>query len=220
MSYEETWAAAAEADTQIAKHFEHWLALARGLHDMREHLRARSGANTDASPLYRRAYAEWIPARPWAAKWSGDGKSSFRAACYWLIENQTEVETWRASLSERDRDRWQAPETLMREYRKSEKARAATPGEPPTKPETPLAALKRENAELKAKVERMERSGGESRFTLGSYGTSPAEIVRIIDEMERAEHRFEAIFQGLAAARNRRKELRSAAKKAKTTHAG
>ena len=32
MSYEDTWATAAEADAQITKHYEHWLALARGLH--------------------------------------------------------------------------------------------------------------------------------------------------------------------------------------------
>ena len=79
MSYEETWAKAAEADSQIAKHFDHWLTLARGLSGMREHLRAKSGANSDASPLYRRAYAEWVPTRPWAAKWAGPGKSSFRS---------------------------------------------------------------------------------------------------------------------------------------------
>ena len=83
MSYEETWAKAAEADAQISKQYEQWLAIARGLHGMRAYLRAKSGANQDASPLYRRAYAEWIPTRPWAAKWAGDEKE-FVSRCLLL----------------------------------------------------------------------------------------------------------------------------------------
>jgi hypothetical protein len=178
MSYEETWAKAAEADSQITKHFDHWLTLARGLSGMRDHLRAKSGANSDASPIYRRAYAEWVPTRPWAAKWSSPKKSSFRAACYWLAANQAEVETWRASLDPRDRDRWQSPEVVMREYRKAK--RPAKPVEEPTaKAETPTEALTRENAELKARIEAMRR-GGDSQFDLDLTG--PDQIARIIVE--------------------------------------
>ena len=164
------------ADSQIAKHFDHWLTLARGLSGMREHLRAKSGANSDASPLYRRAYAEWVPARPWAAKWAGPGKSSFRAACYWLVENQAEVEAWRASLEPRDRDRWQSPEVVMREYRKTKRLRRRSSprrvkdgdgeGQPSARDE-----------ELRTKYEAMKRSGG-SLFDLQE--TSASEIAHVL----------------------------------------
>lgn len=176
MSYEETWAKAAEANSQIAKHFDHWLTLARGLSGMREHLRAKSGANSDASPLYRRAYAEWVPARPWAAKWAGPGKSSFRAACYWLVENQAEVETWRASLEPRDRDRWQSPEVVMREYRKTKRSAVAQAPDA-SKTETVKDNLLRENEELRTKYEAMKRSGG-SLFDLQE--TSASEIAHVL----------------------------------------
>jgi hypothetical protein len=204
MSFEDTWAKAAEADGQIAKHFEHWLALARGLSSMRDHLRAKSGANSDASPLYRRAFAEWVATRQWAAKWASAGKSSFRAACYWLAANQAEVETWRAKLDPRDRDRWQSPEVVMREYRKAKRPPAAETSTP--KPESPTDALKRELAETRAKIARMEQDGG-SLFALGPNGSRPAEIIRIISANE-SEHRFEALFKAMVDERQRRHEAR------------
>ena len=159
MSYEDTWATAAEADAQITKHYEHWLALARGLHGMRAYLRAKSGANQDASPLYRRAYAEWLPTRPWAAKWAGDGKSSFRSAAYWLVENELEVEEWRASLAERDRLRWSSPEVVMREYRRAKRPPAVQDPNAPKK-ESVTDSLLRELEEEKTKYEAMKRDGG------------------------------------------------------------
>lgn len=224
MSYEETWAKAAEANSQISKHFDHWLAIARGLNDMRAYLLAKSGANKEASPLYRRAYAEWVPTRSWAAKWAGTEKSSFRTACYWLAENQAEVEAWRAALDPRDRDHWHSPEVVMREYRKAQrKAQEAVKPDAPdaSRSETPTEALKRENAELKAKVERLERTGGgESWFTLGGEaGSSPVFIVRVISESEK-DGRFEAIFQAMVKERDRRRKLRAEAKKANAIHAG
>ena len=206
MSYEETWAKAAEADSQIAKHFDHWLMLAHGLSGMREHLRAKSGANSDASPLYRRAYAEWVPTRPWAAKWAAPSKSSFRAACYWLVENQAEVEAWRAALDPRDRDRWQSPEVVMREYRKAKRPAVAEAGSTP-KLETPTEALKRELTETKAKLARMEQDGGGHWSTFGPTGSKPAEIARVISETE-SEYRFEAIFKAMVDERKRRHEAR------------
>jgi hypothetical protein len=204
MSYEETWAKAAEADSQIAKHFDHWLTLARGLSGMREHLRAKSGANSDASPLYRRAYAEWVLTRAWAAKWAGPGKSSFRTACYWLVENQADVEVWRAALDPRDRDRWQSPEVVMREFRKAKRPPVAETD--PSKAETPMEAVKRELAETKAKITRMEADGG-SLFALGPNGSRPTEIVRVISETE-SDYHFEAIFKAMVDERKRRHEAR------------
>jgi hypothetical protein len=159
MSFEDAWAKAAEADGEIAKHFEHWLALARGLSSMRDHLRVKSGANSDASPLYRRAFSEWVATRTWAAKWASPGKSSFRTACYWLVENQAEVETWRATLNPHDRDRWQSPEVVMREYRKAKRAPAVQDPNAPKK-ETARDNIMRENEELRASLDAMKRNGG------------------------------------------------------------
>jgi hypothetical protein len=101
--FEELWGAAAEADARRTKHFDDWLAIARGLASMRQHLLERSGANTDASPRYRREYERWIITGEWAAKWAGPGKKPFRSACYWLVENLDAVQGYRGSLSEGDR---------------------------------------------------------------------------------------------------------------------
>jgi hypothetical protein len=195
VSYEETWAKAAEADSQIAKHFDHWLTLARGLSGMREHLRAKSGANSDASPLYRRAYAEWVPTRPWAAKWAGPGKSSFRTACYWLVENQAEVEVWRAALDPRDRDRWQSPEVVMREYRKAKRPPAAETPDAPKK-ETVKDNLLRKNEELRTKYEAMKNAGG-SLFDL--QDSPAAAIARAIAEELANSGRFTKLLAVQAA---------------------
>ena len=125
-NFEEVWREAAAADARIGKHFGDWVALARGLHGMKAHLLAISGANSETSPLYRRAYEKWVPTREWASKRAGPNKKSFRSACYALVDNLDAINAWRAELAERDpgsRDRWQHPEVVMREWRKAQKAK-------------------------------------------------------------------------------------------------
>jgi hypothetical protein len=68
---------------------------------MRAYLCWKSGANRDASPRYRDAYAAWVPTRPWAARWSDEKYESFRSACYWLIDNLDAVQAWRRRLHDR-----------------------------------------------------------------------------------------------------------------------
>ena len=87
MSYEETWAKAAEADSQIGKQYEQWLAIARGLHGMRAFLRDKSGANLDASPLYRRAYNGVDPDSSVGGEMGGQGKE-FVSRCLLLADRE------------------------------------------------------------------------------------------------------------------------------------
>jgi hypothetical protein len=66
-----------------------------------------------------------VPRREWAKKWSARNKSSFRSACYWLVEHEAEVAEWRAGLDEADRLRWNYPETVKKRFDAWQEAQAS-----------------------------------------------------------------------------------------------
>jgi hypothetical protein len=132
--------------------FRDWLIVAQALHGARVRIIAETGVKSDASPTFAKALAKWVKANKWASQWMGDGKSSFRSASYWLVDNLDAVEAWRSGLSEPDRERWSHPETLKREFR-----RAHLPPKAKLTVSEEMAALRGEVLALKAALAEAER---------------------------------------------------------------
>jgi hypothetical protein len=157
------WAEAAKTGRLVARQlsFEDWLTVARGLHAMREHLREETGVQHDASPLFAKAMAEFVREHKWAARFMGDGKSSFRSAAYALVDNEAAISEWRSTLSTGDKLRWRHPEVVMREWRRAATGAAEVKAKPTLKDQ--VAALKRENAALKREVRSLKVEHGRRR---------------------------------------------------------
>jgi hypothetical protein len=158
MMTDRAWADAATASKRIERlrnrTFADWLSLARGLHAARQQLIAETGVQSDASPIFARALAEWVKTHKWAAPFMGDGKSSFRSACYALIENEAAIAEWRASLSEADRARWIHPEVVMRAFRQT--AKGATKADSKLSLTDRAAALQMKNVALRREAREAE----------------------------------------------------------------
>jgi hypothetical protein len=160
---ENAWTEAAKAGRLVARQlsFDDWLAIARGLHAMRERLRDETGVSHDASPIFAKAMAEFVREHKWAARFMGDGKSSFRSAAYALVDNEAAISEWRSTLSAGDKLRWRHPEVVMREWRRATMGAAEAKAKPSLKDQ--VAALKKENAALKREVRSLKVEHGRRR---------------------------------------------------------
>jgi hypothetical protein len=86
----------------------------------------RSGANNIASPRYRRVYAVLVHAWPQLAKVD----KATRSHAIWLFANSEAVLRWRATLSQKERDKWVYPGTIRRHFERRHPHDMA-PNEPP-----------------------------------------------------------------------------------------
>lgn len=145
------WAEAEAASRKIGRprqrSFEDWLALARALAAARAHVLAKTGLESDASPIFRAAFAKFVAENPWIKPFAGQSKESLRSAAYFVAKNEAAIEAWRATLSESDRARIRHPEVVRREF-----LRAHRP--PATK--LTQAELKRENEALRGELRRLK----------------------------------------------------------------
>jgi hypothetical protein len=95
----------------------------------------------------------------------------------WAADHRSEIEAWRDTLAQNERDKMNHPTTLRRKYEATHKVVAVDPNAP--KKETSREALIRENEELRAENERLKRDGG-SLFDLNQ--TSVKDIAKIAAE--------------------------------------
>jgi hypothetical protein len=108
-------AAGREAWTKLNQHqhFGQWLAIADCLYAIREEAMEQANTNHPQGPPYRRALNSIIEKRePWVAKIN----DSVRAHCYWLVERLPAVQQWREGLTFEQRDMWNHPTTIKRNY--------------------------------------------------------------------------------------------------------
>jgi hypothetical protein len=109
-------AAGREAWTELNKHehFGKWLAIADALVAIREEAMEQAGnTNRPQGPPYRKAFKAIITQRePWAAAI----KETVRTHCYWLVDNLVAVQRWRETLAFDQRDQWNHPTVVKRNY--------------------------------------------------------------------------------------------------------
>ena len=168
-------ALAAEADDQIKRgaHWEDWCFVADGFAVGRMKAMRRAGTNQPVGSAYNRAFADWMAERPWAK----NTDKATRNHLLWVADHRSEIEAWRAMLSQSERDKMNHPTTLRRKWDAAHRPTAAD--SKAHKKETKVEALIRENAGLWDKVKRMERDGG-SLFDLNH--TPLKDIAKIMGE--------------------------------------
>lgn len=128
--------------------FEEWIDIARGLTAIRDRVLAETGASSASSRTFSKALPEFAAKHPWAARWQGEGRSSFRSAAYFMVERLDEINEWRATLSEREREELANPEVVRRRFL------AARDG---SEPRETIGDLRRENARLRAALAKAKR---------------------------------------------------------------
>ena len=136
--------------------------------------------------------------RPWAKRLD----KSTRNAVLWVATNFPEIEAWRETLAQIERDKLNHPTNLKRKFEAASRVSAKDPAAP--KKETKAEALTRENQELWSKVQRLERerSDGGSLFDLNA--STPWEIARCIVE-GMSEGRLKALQAAIAEIKAKRK---------------
>jgi hypothetical protein len=104
----EAWAA-----LQKHEHFGQWLAVADALVAIREDAMDQARTNRPQGPPYRRAFKAIIEEKE---TWAIAIDDSVRAHCYWLVDNLPAVQRWRETLTFKQRDEWNHPSTVKRQY--------------------------------------------------------------------------------------------------------
>ena len=156
---------AEEADERIksGSHWRDWMFLADGLAAGQARAMRESGTNRPYGRDFTRRMGLWLKERPWASRHDTGTRSNM----LWCVDHRSEVEAWRETLPQNERDKINHPTTLRRKFEAAHKVTAKDPNAP--KKETSHEATKRENEELWAKIKKLERqveSGDGSLFDL------------------------------------------------------
>jgi hypothetical protein len=107
-----------------------------------------ANTNRPYGKAYTRVYGEWLAARPWANRYDPGTRSNL----LWCADHRSEIEEWRSTLAQSERDKLNHPTNFRRKYEAVHKVK--DPAEP--KKETAKDNLLRENEELLAKVKDLE----------------------------------------------------------------
>jgi len=110
----------AYAELQKHEHFRQWLAIADALVAIREQAMEAAHTNRPQGPPYRRAFAAIIEQQE---TWATGISDSARAHCYWLVDTLPAVQRWRETLTFEQRDQWNHPTTIKRQFERITKVR-------------------------------------------------------------------------------------------------
>jgi hypothetical protein len=101
--------------------FTAWVKIGKALQIGRDHALKTTGANRPAGQIYCKAFSAWIDKHDF----SGIEKS-VRSAALDLVEHLAEIESWRATLSEKRRRQLKHPLSNVAAWRKATAPRAST----------------------------------------------------------------------------------------------
>jgi hypothetical protein len=106
---------AAHERIRAGDHFCDWVSLADALVAVREQAMEEAHTNRPQGPPYRAAFKRLELREPWMQSYD----SATRAHCYWLIEHLPAVTAWRDTLGTNQRDQWNHPSTVKRNYERT-----------------------------------------------------------------------------------------------------
>lgn len=139
------------AELQKHEHYKQWVSVADALVAIREEAMDAAHTNVPQGPPYRAAFKKLIDQRE---AWAAGISESVRTHCYWLIDNLAAVTAWRETLTFEQRDNWNHPTTIKRQYERATKVK-----EPKQKGEelTPLQQARDKITELQELCDRLQR---------------------------------------------------------------
>ena len=120
-----------------------------------------AGTNKPYGKAYTRLYGEWLKARPWANRYDKGTRSNL----LWCVDHRSEIEAWRDTLGQNEREKLNHPTGFRRKYEAAHR-KAESPDEP--KKETAKDGLLRELDEARAKLKDMEAERDEVRAAYGA----------------------------------------------------
>jgi hypothetical protein len=197
---------AAEAYERIrsGQHFRDWRFVAEGLAVGRTKAMRTSYSNQAMGSRYNKAFGEWMNARPWAKAID----KATRNHLLWLADHLAEVEAWRETLAEDQRQKLNHPSVVKRNFEQAhriEEQRKA--GEPAAV--SPMAALKAElikEQEQSAMWKRRAERGG-SLFDIHNDSVRSIAIT-FSGELETRPGRAEAIAREVLKVEKEKKSRR------------
>jgi hypothetical protein len=147
-------AAQAAGRLNLGNTYDDWLMIADGLQAGRESAMAAAQCNTPFGLRYRRELKAWRARNAWTA--NPRLHNSVVSNCYWLIDNLAQVEAWRATLTDDEREAYNHPTAIKRQFQKAQRGgpggqrgrRGPHPGNPSRQAKAALAALQKQIAEL------------------------------------------------------------------------
>jgi hypothetical protein len=169
--------------------FERWLEIGHGLHLMQVAVMRLAHANRPYGKRYNEAYKRVEQPVPEIKKVD----HGTRSAAIWLYENHERVRSWRQTLSQNQRDSWNNPRTIQRQFEKA--TRAGPDSEPRARPSKNEII-----AEQEQRIDALERQRGRvagDQFDLET--DSPRNIARILVETMTLD-RAEALVRAMQAA--------------------
>jgi hypothetical protein len=148
-------------------HWRDWRFIADGFAVGRTKAYRMVGTNNQNDPRYKRAFKAWMDERPWARSID----KATRNHLFWVADNHSEIDAWRETLAQNERDKLNHPTTLKRKFDAAHRLGVKDPNAP--KKETTREALLREIEakdteikELKHRVQQMLDDGEGSLFDL------------------------------------------------------
>jgi hypothetical protein len=146
---------AAYARLNNNEHFRDWVAVADALVAIREEAMGQAHTNRPQGPPYRAAFKAIIARETWVAGID----DTTRTHCYWLVDNLPAVTAWRDTLAFRQRDEWNHPATVKRNYERLNRVR--DPKGAATETLSPMAEAKATIVRQAEEIDRLRRVADE-----------------------------------------------------------
>jgi hypothetical protein len=129
--------------------FEDWIDIGEGLLAGRERAMQRAGATKPYGQKYKAELADWRDRNPWTQDRRLKHPAGVNAI--WVVENIAAIEAWRATLPDDERDAYNHPSTIRKEFTRAQQPAGARPRRTRSAPGTPSGNRKR-IADLEAQL--------------------------------------------------------------------
>jgi dienelactone hydrolase len=157
IEYEARTVADAEAAVDVVRSghtWKVWQTICTGFHTGRLMALRKAGTNQPMGKNYNRAFSTWLGEHP---KLNSLDKAT-RNHCLWCAEHQVELDAWFPTLADNQREVWNHPTTVKRNYEKAHGLEKDAPHKPKAAPkseayEQELERIARERDDWKKKAE-------------------------------------------------------------------
>jgi hypothetical protein len=201
----EQLAAEAAERIQTGQHWSDWRFVCQGFEVGRNKAMREAYSNEPMGRRYNEAFGKWLNARPWARLFN----KVTRAHCLWCADHLPEIEAWRETLAANQREQWNHPSVIKRQYERAHRVAAEqAAGIVPT-PKSPTQQLKDSLIEVETDRDRWKRQAEEVGSHFDLRRDTPEQIARILVEVVTPSR-----------AENIAKAIRAELKRQKAAHAG
>jgi hypothetical protein len=167
--------------------------------DDRARAMREAGTNEPIGWRYNEAFGRWMDRNPWARKID----KATRNHLLWVADHLPQIEAWRETLPASNRDQWNHPSTIKRQYERAMRvAEMKAKGE--TAPLSPYKLLQESLVESQEKVARLERQVKDGVGSLFDLHKDTVKNIADLIVRECTPSRVESLIRELRAAQKTR----------------